>query len=121
MTSRRLLVAAFLALPLVATGEAQARSLGQILFDSGLSQSDLSVMESAAMQLVEPMGRSGDARRWSNPDSRSKGAVTLGRIEGSCAEMVHRVSTVKRPQAATFRTWRCRTADGTWQASAGPN
>lgn len=120
MRAKILLSAALLALPFMESGEAQARSLGKILFDSGLSPNDISVMETAAQQLFEPMGRTGDARRWSNPASRSKGAVTLGRIDGNCAELVHRVSTVKRPEPATFRTWRCRTADGAWSVSPGP-
>jgi hypothetical protein len=120
MRTKILLSAALLALPLMGSGEAQARSLGKILYDSGLSQSDLSAMEKAGSQLVEPLGQTGDARRWSNPASRSKGAVTLGRIDGNCAELVHRVSTVKRPEPATFRTWRCRTADGGWRVSPGP-
>jgi len=121
MRAKILLSAALLVLPLMGSGEAQARSLGKILFDSGLSPNDISVMEMAAQQLFEPMGRTGDARRWSNPASRSKGAVTLGRIQGNCAELVHRVSTLKRPEPATFRTWRCRAADGEWKVSPGPN
>ncbi|MGX0879022.1 hypothetical protein ACSSV4_003729 [Roseovarius sp. MBR-154] len=120
MRPKILLSAALLALSLMGSGEAQARSLGKILFDSGLSPNDISVMETAARQLFEPMGRTGDARRWSNPSSRSKGAVTLGRIDGNCAELVHRVSTVKRPEPATYRTWRCRTSDGEWRVSPGP-
>jgi len=111
---------AVLALSVMGAGDAQARSLGKILYDSGLVPSDLSVMDRAATQLVEPLGQTGDARRWSNPESRSKGAVTLGRMEGDCVELVHLVSTVKRPDPATFRTWRCRAADGTWQVNAGP-
>jgi len=121
MKFKALLCTAILALPLTGTDVAQARSLGKILFDAGLSQSDLSTMEAAALQLVDPLGQTGEARRWSNPKSRSKGAVTLGRIERNCAELVHRVSTVKRPEPATYRVWRCRTADGTWQVSPGPN
>ena len=120
MNMKILLSAALLALPLTEPGAAQARSLGKILYDSGLSPDDISVMETAAQQLFEPMGRTGDARRWSNPESRSNGAVTLGRIDGNCAELVHRVSTVRRPDPATYRTWRCRTADGEWRVSAGP-
>jgi|SRR6056297_298205 len=121
MKSKPLLLAAFLAVPSLGTGEAQALSLGRMLEDSGLSPTDLSVMETAALQLVDPLGRTGDARRWRNPDSRSRGAVTLGRIEGNCAELVHSISTVRRPGPATYRFWRCRTAAGRWQLSPGPN
>lgn len=121
MTSRALIYAAVLALPGLGAGEAQARSLARILFESGLSQSDLSAMESAAGQLYEPLGSTGDARRWSNPVTRSRGAVTLGQIDGDCAQLVHRVSTVKRPDPVTYRVWRCRMADGTWQARPGLN
>jgi hypothetical protein len=77
-------------------------------------------MQTAALQLVDPLGQTGDARRWSNPESRSKGAVTLGRFEGNCAELVHRVRTVRQPDPITYRTWRCRTASGSWQLSSGP-
>ena len=115
------LMVAILALPVIFARDAEARSLGRMLRDSGLAPSDISTMEAAARQLFEPMGRTGDARRWSNPKSRSKGAVTLGRIEGGCAELVHRVRTLSRPETATYRTWRCRMADGTWQISPGPN
>lgn len=121
MKSKPLLLAAFMTVPLLGAGEAQALSLGRMLQDSGLAPKDLSVMETAALQLVDPLGRTGDARRWSNPESRSRGAVTLGRIEGNCAELVHSISTVRRPGPATYRFWRCRRADGTWQISRGPN
>ncbi|HKL46851.1 MAG TPA: hypothetical protein VJ906_11500 [Roseovarius sp.] len=120
MNTKILLSVALLALPLMGAGEAQSRSLGKILSDSGLSPDDIEVMEIAARQLFEPLGRTGDARRWSNSKSRSNGAVTLGRIDGNCAELVHRVSTVKRRDPATYRTWRCRTADGEWRVSPGP-
>jgi|AntRauTorckE5430_2_1112549.scaffolds.fasta_scaffold10579_1 hypothetical protein len=120
MRPSHLIFAALLALPLLPAGEAQARSLGRMLDNSGLAPGDISVMETAALQLVEPLGQSGDARRWSNPASRSKGAVTLGRIDGNCAELVHRVSTVRRPEPITYRTWRCRTPEGAWQISPGP-
>lgn len=120
MTSKQLLLVAMLLVPAIGPGEAQARSLGKILYESGLVPGDISVMETAAMQLVDPLGQTGDARRWSNPASRSNGAVTLGRIKDNCAELVHRVSTVKRPNPVTYRMWRCRTEDGKWQVSAGP-
>jgi hypothetical protein len=120
MKPSHLVFAALLAWPLAAADGAQARNLGQMLDRSGLAPGDTAAMETAAMQLIEPLGQTGDAREWSNPESRSKGAVTLGRIEGNCAELVHRVATVKRPEPATIRTWRCRTADGKWQVSAGP-
>ena len=120
MKPSHLILAGLLALPLMTTEAAQARSLGKMLDDSGLVPGDISAMETAARDLVEPLGKTGDARRWSNPPSRSKGAVTLGRIDGNCAELVHRVATVKRPQPITYSTWRCRTADGTWQVSPGP-
>ena len=120
MRVSHLIFVALLALPLMTPEAAQGRSLGRMLDDSGLAPGDMSAMETAARQLVEPLGQTGDARRWSNPASRSQGAVTLGRIDGNCAELVHRVRTVKRPEPITYRTWRCRTADGTWQVSAGP-
>jgi len=120
MTLKPLFLAVFLTVPMLGTSEAQALSLGRMLQDSGLSPNDLSVMESAALQLVNPLGRTGDARRWSNPESRSRGAVTLGRIEGNCAELIHSISTVRRPGPATYRFWRCRTSAGQWQLSAGP-
>jgi hypothetical protein len=116
-----LLVAALAVLPFLAPAPTEARSLGRMLQNSGLVPADLSVMEEAALQLVEPLGRTGDARRWSNPATRTVGAVTLGRIEGNCAELVHRVRTARMSDTATYRTWRCRTADGGWQVSAGPN
>jgi len=115
------LCAVLLALPLTLAGEAQARSLGSILNDSGLSPEDISGMEKAARQLYEPMGRTDDARRWSNSRSRSTGLVTLGQKQGNCVELVHRFSTVKRPEPVTFRIWRCRTAEGDWRISPGPN
>lgn len=120
MKSKPLLLTALLTVLMLNTGAVQARSLGKMFEDAGLSQADLSVMETAALQLIDPLGRPGDARRWSNPDSRSKGAVTLGRIEGNCAELVHNVSTVRRPGPVTFRIWRCRSAEGKWRLSAGP-
>ncbi|MEI4233523.1 hypothetical protein [Roseovarius sp. D22-M7] len=119
MKPSHLMLATMLAWPFAAQ-DAQARSLGQMLDRSGLAPGDIAVMETAALDLVAPLGRTGDARRWSNPESRSKGAVTLGRIEGNCAELVHRVATVRRPQPVTYRTWRCRTENGTWQVSPGP-
>ena len=120
MKPSHLIFAALLALPLMTTGPAQARSLGKMLDTAGLTPGDISAMETAALQLVEPLGQTGDARHWSNPASRSKGAVTLGRIDGNCAGLVHRVATVKRPGPVTYRTWRCRTSDGAWQISPGP-
>lgn len=114
------LLAAVLALAGMTSQEAQARSLGTMLERSGLVPDDIAAMESSARQLFEPLGRTGDARKWSNPKSKSQGAVTLGRIEGNCAEMVHRVRTVKRQEPFTYRTWRCRTADGEWRISPGP-
>jgi hypothetical protein len=120
MKPSNLIFAALLALPLMTTGPAQARSLGKMLDNSGLTPGDISAMEIAARQLVEPLGQTGDARRWSNPASRSQGAVTLGRIEGNCAELVHRVATARRPEPVSYRTWRCRTSDGAWQISPGP-
>ncbi|NHQ75788.1 hypothetical protein HAT86_15150 [Roseovarius gahaiensis] len=115
-----LLLAAFLTVPFLGTIEAKALGLGRMLQDSGLSPNDLSVMETIALQLVNPLGSTGDARRWSNPESRSKGTVTLGRIEGDCAELVHSFNTVRRPGTAIYHSWRCRRADGTWQISVGP-
>ncbi|MFO7759728.1 MAG: hypothetical protein R6V26_14860 [Roseovarius sp.] len=120
MKPSHLIFAALLALSLMTTGPAQARGLGKMLETAGLAPGDISAMETAALQLVDPLGQTGNARRWSNPASRSKGAVTLGLIEGNCAELVHRVATVKRPEPFTYRTWRCRTADGGWQISPGP-
>jgi hypothetical protein len=120
MKLSHIMIAALLAGPVVTAGGAQARSLGQMLESAGLAPGDLSAMQTAGLQLVDPLGQTGDARRWTNPASRSKGAVTLGRIEGACAELVHRVRTVKRPEPVTYRTWRCRTADGQWQVSPGP-
>lgn len=114
------LVLALAALPLLAPAPAEARNLGRSLDRSGLQPADLEVMNTSAMQLLEPLGRTGDARRWDNPRTRSVGAVTLGRIQGSCAELVHRVRTTRMSETATFITWRCRTATGDWQASAGP-
>lgn len=116
----QLMLAALLVLPLMTAQETQARNLGQMLDNSGLAPGDISAMQTAALQLVDPLGQTGDARRWSNPESRSKGAVTLGRIEGNCAELVHRVRTTRRPEPITYRTWRCRTASGSWQVSPGP-
>lgn len=115
-----LLAAALAALPLLAPAPLEARNLTRLLQNSGLAPADLTVMEQAALQLVEPLGSTGDARRWSNPATGSVGAVTLGRIEGRCAEMVHRVRTKRMTETATYRTWRCRAADGSWPASAGP-
>jgi hypothetical protein len=120
MRVSHLIFTVLLALPLMTAEAAQARNLGKMLDNSGLAPGDISAMETAAQQLVEPLGQTGDARRWSNPASRSEGAVTLGRIEGNCAELVHRVRTVRRPDPITYRTWRCRTAQGTWQVSPGP-
>ena len=120
MKPLHLTLAVLLALSLMTTGPAQARGLGKMLETAGLAPGDISAMETAARQLVEPLGQTGDARRWSNPASRSKGAVTLGRIEGNCAELVHRLTIVIRPEPFTYRTWRCRTADGRWQISPGP-
>lgn len=120
MKPSHLILAALLALPATFGGETQARSLGKMLETAGLAPGDVSAMETAALQLVDPLGQTGDARRWSNPASQSKGAVTLGRIEGNCAELVHRVATVRRPEPITYRTWRCRTAEGGWQISPGP-
>jgi hypothetical protein len=114
------LLTAVLALSVMGTGDVQARSLGKILCHSGLSPSDLLVMNRAATHLVEPLGQTCDARRWSNPKSCSKGAVTLGLTKGACVKLLHLLSTVKRPEPATFRTWRCRVAEGSWQVSAGP-
>lgn len=116
-----LFVFALLSLALMDPVPAEARSLARMLDRSGLVPGDIAVMEEAALQLVEPLGRTGDARQWRNPTSRSVGAVTLGRIEGQCAELVHRVRTVRMRDTATYRTWRCRTQDGGWQVSAGPN
>lgn len=119
MKPSHLMFAALLALPLLGAGDARARSLGRMLDNSGLAPSDISVMQAAALDLVEPLGQTGDARRWSNPASGAKGAVTLGRIDGNCAELIHRIATVKHPEPVTYRTWRCKTADGTWQLSPG--
>lgn len=120
MKPSHLIFVALLAVPLMPAEQAQARNLGEMLDNSGLAPGDMSAMQTAALQLVDPLGQTGDARRWSNPESRSKGAVTLGRIEGNCAELVHRVRTTRRPEPITYRTWRCRTASGSWQVSPGP-
>jgi len=120
MKSKSLLLAAFLMVPLQGTGEAQAQGLGRMFQDSGLSPKDLSIMETAALQLLDPLGRTGDVRLWNNPQRRSRGAVTLGPIEGNCAELVYSISTVMRPGPATYRFWRCKTSEGQWQLSNRP-
>lgn len=120
MKITHIMIAALLAGPVTVAGQAHARSLGQMLETAGLAPGDLSAMQTAALQLVDPLGQTGDARLWTNPASRSNGAVTLGRIEGDCAQLVHRVRTVKRAEPITYRTWRCRTTDGQWQVSPGP-
>jgi len=120
MKMKSFLLVVVLTMPLLGTGEAHALGLGRMFKDSGLSPKDFSVMEAAASRLLDPLGKTGESRRWANPNSNAKGVVMLGMIEGNCAELVYSFSTVTRPRPATYRFWRCQTSEGQWQLSNRP-
>lgn len=81
-----------------------------------LDRQDQMLAQEAEFEALE-RGRSGERRRWRNPDSGHYGEVIPGesyrRGTADCRDYAHTIYIDGRPE--TMRGTACRNPDGTWQ------
>lgn len=97
------------------SGAADAKPLGRILAETGLSSEDFDLMGQYAAGLYERGSpKIGASRKWTNVESGASGTVTLGAVTGNCVSLRHEATAGGKDKPVLIHTRRCKNADGIW-------
>ncbi|MDK3072306.1 hypothetical protein QO034_04210 [Sedimentitalea sp. JM2-8] len=95
-----------------------AKSLSRIIADFGVSPQDFDLMWKTESTLYETASPTpGKTARWENPQSGSKGSVTLEKMQGNCAYLHHVIHAKDRKNPLELRNRMCRSPDGRWRVT----
>ena len=115
--SKALAFALLFALPV---GHAAAKPLGVILAKTGLKPADIEMMTAAAVGLYETATpKVGSKAEWTNAETGARGTVELVGKRDNCVELLHYFRPVNATRTQQYRVGRCKTANGTWEMTAG--
>ena len=97
------------------SGAADAKSLGRILAETGLSSEDFDLMGQYAAGLYKRGSpKTGASSNWANAESGASGTVTLEAVKGNCVSLRHEATAGGRDKPVLIHTRRCKNADGIW-------
>ena len=97
------------------SGAADAKSLGRILAETGLSSEDFDLMGQYAAGLYQRgTPKTGASVKWANGESGASGTVTLEAVKGDCVSLRHEATAGGRDKPVLIQTRRCKNADGVW-------
>lgn len=113
-----LISAIFLATVGIVNGQqADAKSLSQMIADTGLSPEDFNLMSAATDALLaKGTPKTGQQQSWSNADTKSKGVVRVQGLRNNCVYLQHQTYPKGRAKPFELRNRLCKDKSGNWVA-----